>query len=139
MAREAMTARANYVLVLYDIQHHLMLCGGLPSTRMIPIEVFAAKDPSGALQGIMITVPVGCGLKQADTLRIHGTQLLPLERRSILPIDLPKVDEESLKDLLEMAKQGRPLAIGEFTAVGLADCYLVTLEVAGAQASEVGL
>jgi len=110
---------------------------------MIPIEVFAAKDPSGALQGIMMTVPVGCGLKQADTLRIHGTQLLAMERRSILPIDLPKLDEESLKDLLETAKLGQPLAVGEFTPLGLTDSYLLTLEVAastvGADASEGGL
>ncbi|CAN7779448.1 hypothetical protein LJR296_007897 [Cupriavidus necator] len=106
---------------------------------MIPIEVFAAKDPSGALQGIMMTVPVGCGLKQADTLRIHGTQLLALERRSILPIDLPQVDGESLKDLVETAKLGRLLAVGEFTAVGLADSYLLTLEVAGAKAGGEGL
>lgn len=110
---------------------------------MIPIEVFAAKDPSGALHGMMMTVPVGCGLKQADTLRIHGMQLLAMERRSILPIDLPKLNEESLNDLVETAKLGRPLAVGEFTALGLADSYLLTLEVAGsssgAKAGEEGV
>lgn len=99
---------------------------------MIPIEVFAAKDPSGALQGIMMTAPVGCGLKQADTLRIHGTRLLALQQRSILPIDLPEVDEVSLKHLIETAKLSGELAVGEFTALGLADSYLLALEVAAA-------
>lgn len=97
---------------------------------MISIEVFAAKDPSGALQGIMVAVPVGCGLKQADTLRIHGSRLLAMERRSILPIDLPEVDEASLRDLIATANQRRQLAVGEFTALGLADSYLLALEVA---------
>lgn len=97
---------------------------------MIPIEVFAAKDPSGALQGIMITAPVGCGLRQADTLRIHGTRLLALQRRSILPIDFPEVDEVSLRHLVESAKLRGQLAVGEFTALGLADSYLLALEVA---------
>lgn len=101
---------------------------------MISIETFAAKDPSGALQGVMLTVPVGCGLKQADTLRIHGRQLLAMEQRSILPIDLPMLDQESLEDLLTMARSGRPIAVGEFTALGLVDSYLLALEV-GAPAS----
>lgn len=110
---------------------------------MISIEVFAAKDPSGALQGIMMTVPVGCGLKQADTLRIHGSRLLAMERRSILPIDFPEIDEASLRDLVETAKRRGQLAVGEFTALGLADSYLLSLEVAapspGVAAVEGGL
>lgn len=96
---------------------------------MIPIEVFAAKDPSGVLQGILLSVPVDCGLKHADKLRIHATRLLAMERLSILPIDFPELDEASVQDLTETANRHGVIAVGEFTPLGLADSYLLTLEV----------
>lgn len=96
---------------------------------MISVEVFAAKDPSGALLGILLSVPVDCGLKQADTLRIHASRLFAMEQLSILPIDFPELDEASVQDLTETAKRHGVVAVGEFTPLGLADSYLLTLEV----------
>lgn len=96
---------------------------------MYSMEVFAAKDLSGALQGVLLSVPVDCGLKHADTLRIHGTRLLAMERLSILPIDFPELDEASLRDLVETAERYGVIAVGEFTPLGLADSYLLVLQV----------
>lgn len=98
---------------------------------MIPIEVFAAKDEAGHLKGVMLSVPVDCGLRRADTLRVHGAHLIPMARRSVLAIDLPSLDEETLKLVLQAAFEGGKIAVGEFTALGLADSYLLDLDVVG--------
>lgn len=96
---------------------------------MISMEVFAAKDVSGELQGIMLSVPVDCGLKHADTLRIHGRRLLAIDHLSILPIDFPELDEAGLQVLAETATRHGVIAVGEFTPLGLADNYLLALEI----------
>jgi hypothetical protein len=96
---------------------------------MISVEVFAAKDSTGALKGVLLSVPVDCGLKHADTLRIHGSRLLAMEQQSILPIDMPAFDDACLQDLVETARRHGLIAVGEFTALGLGDSYLLTLEV----------
>lgn len=110
---------------------------------MIPIEVFAAKDEVGAYKGAMLAAPVGCGLKQADTLRIHGARLIALEARSMLPIDLPLLDETSRRALVEAAAREGTIAVGEFTALGLADSYMLALELvtaaSGAEGNSGGL
>lgn len=96
---------------------------------MIPVEIFAAKDAGGTVQGVMLAVPLGCGLQRADTLRIHGAKLIALEKRSMLPIDLPELDVTAHKDLLAAASSGEGLVVGEFTALGLAKSYVLALEM----------
>jgi hypothetical protein len=98
---------------------------------MIPIEVFAAKDEGGHLRGVMLSVPVDCGLRRADTLRVHGSHLIPMAGRSVLAIDLPSLDEETLQVVRQAASEGGKIAVGEFTALGLADSYLLALDVVG--------
>ncbi|ART61526.1 hypothetical protein CBP36_21420 (plasmid) [Acidovorax carolinensis] len=95
---------------------------------MISVEIFAAKDGAGSIQGVMLAAPVGCGLKQADTLRVHGTRLIALDNRSMLPIDLPVLNEAACKDLEAAISRGEGIVVGEFTALGLADSYLLALE-----------
>lgn len=96
---------------------------------VIPIEVFAAKDSAGEFTGVMMAVPKRCGLKQADTLRIDGTLLMAIRERSILPVDLPEMSEQSRANLIAMAHSGQRLAVAEFTALGLFDAYFLKLEV----------
>ena len=97
---------------------------------MLSFEVFAAKDPvTGKLQGVLLSVPVDCGLAQADTLRLHGTRLLALEKGSVLPIDFPPLDDANLRHFEEVISTTGSIAVAEFTARGLADNYLLKLVV----------
>jgi hypothetical protein len=95
---------------------------------MIAIEVFAAKDIGGRLKGIMLTVPVDCGLQHADALRLIGRRVVALRQRSILPIDLPEFDDEAIGYLREAVQAGGKIAVAEFTALGLANSYVLSLE-----------
>ncbi len=96
---------------------------------MIPVEIFAAKDSSGTLQDVMLSVPVNCGLKYADSLRIQGRRLLALDQQTILPIDLPLLEATHVEDLVATATRHGQIAVAEFTALGLFDNYLLKLEV----------
>lgn len=85
----------------------------------LAVEYFAAKDSSA----LVMMVPCECGLKQADTLRISGLSMEALCNRSILPIDLPMLNNEIREKLIALAVAGQPLAVGEFMARGLFDYY----------------
>lgn len=96
---------------------------------MISFEVFAAKDPeSSALQGVLMSVPVNCGLSHADTLVLHGPQLLAMEKGRVLPIDFPPLDLKNQEDFEETLKTAGVIAIAEFNALGISDSYLLKLE-----------
>lgn len=100
---------------------------------MISFEVFAAKDPeSGVLQGMLMSVPLNCGLSQADTLRLHGAQLLAIEKGTVLPIDFPPVDTATQRDFEETIRLHGSLVVAEFSARGIAENYLLKLVSAGA-------
>jgi len=98
---------------------------------MIPIEVFAAKDNAGSLQGVMLAAPAKCGLRHADTLRLIGHRVIAVSQRSILSIDLPAFDAETLGYLREAAQRGGRVAVAEFTPLGLADSYVLALDAGG--------
>ncbi len=98
---------------------------------MIAIEIFAAKDNGGRLKGIMLTVPVECGLQHADALRLIGRRVVALYQRSILPIDLPEFDDEAIGYLREAVQAGGRIAVAEFTPLGLATSYVLSLEDGG--------
>lgn len=96
---------------------------------MISFEVFAAKDPaSGLLKGILISVPLNCGLAQADTLRLHGTQLLAIEKGTVLPIDFPPLDSVNQRDFEHTVCTAGVIVVAEFSALGIAENYLLKLE-----------
>lgn len=95
----------------------------------LSLEVFAAKDTSGAILAVMISAPRRCGLKQADTLRVDGMKLLALGKKTILPFILPPLDNASREALLYSARNKRPVPVGEFSPVGLFDAYSLTIEV----------
>lgn len=97
----------------------------VPQNSVLPVEIFAAKD-NGEL---FIAVPCKCGLKQADTLRVKGLVVVALKDRSILPIDLPELTEESRGRLLNFAAKGKQIPVGEFMARGLFDAYFLDLVV----------
>ena len=100
---------------------------------MISFEVFAAKDPeSGVLQGILMSVPLNCGLSQADTLRLHDAQLLAIEKGTVLPVDFPPVDTATQKDLEETIRLHGAIVVAEFSARGIAENYLLKLVSADA-------
>lgn len=106
---------------------------------MISFEVFAAKDSvTGALLDILLTVPVNCGLHQADTLRLHGAQLLAIEKGSVLPIDFPPLDLVNQRAMEATLHSAGVIAVAEFCAMGMTDNYLLKLESSTAP-SEAGV
>lgn len=96
---------------------------------VLSVEVFAAKDSAGMPAGVMLSAPCKCGLNQADTLRIDGLVMMAVRDRSILPIDLPNLTEQSRAGLLILARLGQRLAVAEFTALGMLDAYFLKLDV----------
>lgn len=97
--------------------------------QVLSVEVFAAKDSSGALTGIVLAVPRMCGLKRADTLRIDGLSVMAMESRSVLPVDLPDLSPQSREDMLTLTRAGKRLVVAEFTALGLLDAYYLDLVI----------
>lgn len=95
---------------------------------VVAVEFFAAKDSLGG-SGVMMTVPVRCGLKAADTLRVDGLTIVAMKDRSILPVDLPMLSEGSRAALVRVAERGKRLPVGEFMARGLFDSYFLTLVI----------
>lgn len=101
----------------------------LSDDQVLSVEVFAAKDSDGTLTGIILAVPRTCGLKRADTLRIDGLSVLAMESRSVLPLDLPHLSQQSREDMLTLARAGKRLVVGEFSALGLLDAYYLDLVI----------
>lgn len=97
--------------------------------HVLSVEVFAAKDASGALTGIILAVPRMCGLKRADTLRIDGLSVIAMESRSVLPVDLPDLSPQSREDMLILTRAGKRLVVAEFSALGLLDAYYLDLVI----------
>ena len=93
------------------------------------MEVFAAKDASGGFGGVMLSVPARCGLKQADTLQIDKDRMFAIRRRSVLPMDLPRLTEQSRAGLIAHAARGQQLPVAEFTPLGLLDAYFLNLDI----------
>lgn len=75
-----------------------------------------------------MSVPSHCGLQQADTLRLHGLQLLALEKGSVLPIDFPPIDPINLPDFESVIQTIGAIAVGEFSALGVVEHYMLKLE-----------
>lgn len=98
---------------------------------MISLEVFAAKVEDGRVSNAFLSVPARCGLKDAETLSLHGLQLTAYRGRTVIPLDLPEVDAASSDTLRGIAlAQGR-IAVGEFNAAGLVDAYMLRMEAVG--------
>lgn len=93
------------------------------------MEVFAAKNATGDVIGVLIAVPQRCGLKQADTLQIDKDMVFALSKRSVLPIDLPRLSTESRNSLIAHSTTGKKLPVAEFTPLGVLDSYLLNLVV----------
>jgi hypothetical protein len=86
---------------------------------MLSVEYFAAKDN----EGLIMTVPPRCGLNQADTLRVSGLSVHALKDGSVLPVDLPDINESVRAKLLALFSGGYRLPVAEFFARGLVDAY----------------
>ena len=99
------------------------------SEALLSVEVFAAKDSAGTLTGVMMAVPCRCGLKQADSLRIDGFSMMAMREQTILPIDFSTLTSDVRSNLKTLAQSGQPLAVAEFTAIGLLDAYFLKLVV----------
>lgn len=100
------------------------------SDAVLSVEVFAAKDSAGFLTGLMMAVPCRCGLKQADSLRIHGTTMIAMREQTILPIDFSTLTTEVRTNLTSLAQSNQRLTVAEFTAIGVFDAYFLNLIVA---------
>jgi hypothetical protein len=99
------------------------------SGNLLSYETFAAKDSSGRVSGLFLVVPPRCGLKQADSLRVDGNRLLALCDRSVLPLDFADLTPSVSNWLADCAKTAKPVAVAEFTALGLLDAYFLDVVV----------
>lgn len=100
-------------------------------SNILPFESFAAKDAEGQLVGLMLSVPHGCGLEQADSLRVSGLSMLATRNHSVLPLDFANLTLTTLANFRALAKTGQRVAVAEFTAIGLANAYFLKLIVTG--------
>ena len=108
---------------------------GLPSpnTDVVSVEFFASSDPDGSITGVMMAVPCRRGLREADTLRLDRKIMTAMRGTSVLPIDLPDLEDRDRKMLVSLVRAGQDLAVGEFTARGLLDSYFLTLNIVEAR------
>lgn len=93
--------------------------------NVLPIEFFAAKDHDD----LFMAVPRGCGLREADTLRVNNLSMVAIKNRSILPIDLPLLTESLRTRLMEFAANNQRIPVGEFTARGVVEPYFLNLVI----------
>ena len=98
------------------------------SDSVLAVEVFAGKDSAGNATGVALLVPLRCGLREADSLRIDGNKVFALRDRSVLPVSLPDLSSECRVSWLALAELGQPLAVGELTALGVSDSYFLKLD-----------
>lgn len=101
------------------------------TNSLLSFESFAAKDANGHLAGLMLSVPHGCGLEQADTLRVNGLTVLAMRNQSVLPLDFANLMPATRADFLALSKTGQRIAVAEFTAIGLANAYFLKLLMTG--------
>lgn len=97
---------------------------------ILSVEVFAAKDLAGVYSGVMMTVPLRCGLQDGDLLRINGTTAVAVRRFTVLPLSFPSLEGDGLAALVALGNSGQSLAVGEFSALGLVTSYFLALEIA---------
>lgn len=95
----------------------------------LSFEVFAAKDSDGDFTGLMMSVPVRCGLKQADTLRINGEVAVAMRKGTVLAVNLPIFSKTICTQFAVLAQSGQRLAVAEFLALGLFDSYFLNVEI----------
>lgn len=93
--------------------------------EMLAVEFFTSKDS----RGIVMSVPVRCGLRQADTLRVSGETMVAMNGRVVLSLDLPKLNLASRDLLIGLAAKGKVLPVGEFMGRGLVDSYFLNVVV----------
>lgn len=111
-----------------------MMQGGSSSAlarenEVLSVEVFAAKDSNGRVTDVFMSVPCRSGLKEANMLRLDKRSMIAMRDLAVLPVDLPEMSPECQRILLELSRIGRPLAVAEFTALGLFDAYYLKLSV----------
>lgn len=83
----------------------------------VSVEVFLSAT------GIALSVSQGCGLEQADALRVESEtgRIVALQGTSELPIDLPLLSQAHCQALLDAGR----VPVAEFVADGMASGYMV--------------
>lgn len=81
----------------------------------LAVEVFMSAN------GVCLAVPRGCGLDQAESLRVDVERrtVTALRGGSELPVDLPSLSEAHCKALVNAGE----VAIGEFVSQGVVAAY----------------
>lgn len=84
---------------------------------VLSVEVFLSPE------GVCLAVPPGCGLDQADSLRVDvaSRRVAAMRRGSELPIDLPKLSAAHC----EAIAQTEEVAVGEFVVQGVKAAYML--------------
>lgn len=86
-------------------------------STVLSLEVFLSR------KGVCLAVPVGCGLDQADSLRVDiaGRRVAAIRHGSELPIDLPLLSVAHC----EAIAQAGEVAVGEFVVQGVKAAYIL--------------
>lgn len=89
----------------------------LDTESVLSIEVFLSAG------GVCLSAPRGCGLDQADALRVDvaAQSLVALRSGSELPIDLPQLSAAHCQALVAVGE----VSVGEFTARGAVGAYVL--------------
>lgn len=85
----------------------------------LSVEVFLSAA------GVCLSVPPGCGLDQADTLRVdrRSRRMVALRAGSELPIDLPHLSSAHCQALIDAKR----VPVGEFLTQGAKGAYWLTV------------
>lgn len=96
----------------------------------LSIEVLAAKDSQGVASQVLLAVPTGSQLKQADQLLIdqRTASMTAWSNGRALDVKLPSPALMS-RDSLRLLAGGKEVLIAEFSALGVVAAYRVRLEV----------
>lgn len=83
----------------------------------IAVEVFLSEA------GVCLALPRGCGIDQADALRVdmNAQTLHALRNGGVLPVDFPKLSQahcQAIKGVTEVA-------VGEFVPQGVVQAYML--------------
>lgn len=88
-------------------------------SEVMSMEVFLSAG------GVCLSVPPGCGLDQADALRIdrRTRQIAALRAGSELPLDLPALSLAHCQALIDAKR----VPVGEFLTQGVKGAYWLTI------------
>lgn len=101
------------------------MAGNPVGNGVFAAEFFAAK---GSPTGVFLAVPRDCGLKWAKVLRVDGLEVSAISDVGDSLV-FPEINQFVRERLLALSSMKKPLAVGEFSALGAYDSYFLEILV----------